>query len=109
MIEPEYVYEVKPVGSQENHTQDINNSSMFLGDLPDSNLNDKIGDETFIVPADSDFDPKIGNCIEFVIKDSTDKITSKIVGKVNGKYRRSYNVQRDHDGEIRWLDLERNV
>ena len=38
MIEPEYVYEVKPVGSQENHTQDINNSLMFQGYLPDGNL-----------------------------------------------------------------------
>ena len=44
LVEPEYEYEVKPAGSQENHTQDINNSLMFQGDLPDSNLNDKIGD-----------------------------------------------------------------
>ena len=90
MVEPEYEYEVKPAGSQ-----DINNSLMCQGDMPDSNLNDKIGDKTFIILADTDVDPKKGNHIEFVMKDSTDNITGTIVGragKVSGKNGQSYNV-----------------
>ena len=54
---------------------------------------------------------KVGQRIKGILKDSGELISGKLVsraGKATGKSRNCFNLQKDSDGDIQWMDFEKD-
>ncbi|KAK3875456.1 hypothetical protein Pcinc_019668 [Petrolisthes cinctipes] len=61
------------------------------------------------VPVDQPPRVSVGHCIQGIHSESGELVSGRIVtrvGKATGKYKHCYNLKRDSDGSIGWVDLE---